>query len=387
MNANQSRILFIVPGPLQRRTGGSIYNLRLAENLKENGFHLKAVSVPDLSYFAGFAAGILISPWLLLKLLRLKPDLVIEDAWAHPALALFNVVLGLRSSSKLVMIVHLVRWREVSFGGSLARWVESTVLRPAGLIVAVSQFIKQEVERMTGRGIPTVVAWPGSDGAAGDGPDEAANNEERVVERRDSLPSASETASAGDRNTPYAGGNRLRLLFAGNCVRRKGLEDLIRALALVRDLPLLLDVAGSTHIEPHFSRRLVRLIDSFGLSGRVVFHGLVDSRTLARLYSSADIFVFPSHYEGYGIVLAEAMKAGLPIVASDSGPVAEILSNNDNAFIVPPRNSEALARGIKELAQDPAMRERFGRRSRELAVRLPSWRDTCGVVLEAIRRL
>jgi glycosyltransferase involved in cell wall biosynthesis len=158
-------------------------------------------------------------------------------------------------------------------------------------------------------------------------------------------------------------------------------------LALVRDLPLFLDLVGPRDIEPSFNRRLVRLINAHHLTDRVTFHGLVSSQALARLYASADIFVFPSRYEGYGIVLAEAMKAGLPIVAADNGPVAEILTNNENALIVPALDSEALAGAIRKLAEDSAMRERFGRRSRDLAEHLPSWRDTCELVREAIRGL
>jgi glycosyltransferase involved in cell wall biosynthesis len=85
--------------------------------------------------------------------------------------------------------------------------------------------------------------------------------------------------------------------LAGSCIRQKGVEDLIEALALVRDLPLLLDLAGPRDIEPGFNRRLMKLIKAHHLTDRVTFHGLVNSQTLARLYASADILIFPSHYE------------------------------------------------------------------------------------------
>jgi glycosyltransferase involved in cell wall biosynthesis len=348
-----------VPGPLERRTGGSIYNLHLAESFKQNGCVLDTVSVPDLPYLAGLAAGTVLSPWMLLKLLRLKPDMIIEDAWAHPPLILFNVVSRLRREPKLVMILHQVRWREV-FTAWSARLAETIALSQARLIVTASQFIKGEVERMTGNRVPIVVARPGSDGTTEIAFQPLNDDDDRAV---------------------------LRLLFAGTCTRRKGLDELIEAMALLKDLPLQLDLAGNTDRDPRFKRKLVRLIGLLGLSERVAFHGLVDSRTLARLYSSADIFVFPSHYEGYGIVLAEAMKAGLPVVAADNGPAAEILSNNENALIVPVRDSRALAAAIRKLAEDPALRKRFGARSRALAENLSTWRDTCDVVRGAVQRL
>jgi glycosyltransferase involved in cell wall biosynthesis len=225
---------------------------------------------------------------------------------------------------------------------------------------------------LTGSGIPILVARPGSDGAIGDAPGELSSN---------GGGSFVGSRIANDAPDP------LRLLFAGSCVQQKGVEELIEALAMVRDLPILLDLAGRRDIEPSFNRRLLRLIDALDLTDRVTFHGLVDSQALARLYALADIFVFPSRYEGYGIVLAEAMSAGLPIVAADSGPVAEILANNENALIVPVQDSKALAGAIRKLAEDSAMRERFGLRSRDLAEHLPSWRHTCELVREAIRGL
>jgi glycosyltransferase involved in cell wall biosynthesis len=116
-------------------------------------------------------------------------------------------------------------------------------------------------------------------------------------------------------------------------------------------------------------------------------HGLVDSSSLARLYSSADIFVFPSHHEGFGIVLAEAMNAGLPIIAAESGPVTEIIAVDENALVVPAADSLALAEAIHRLARDDEKHRRFARRSRELAERLPRWRDTCEIAKDAIRRV
>jgi glycosyltransferase involved in cell wall biosynthesis len=213
------------------------------------------------------------------------------------------------------------------------------------------------VARLTGDGIPIVIARPGCDGAI-----------EGNFEH-------------------FGAAGRLRLLFVGSCVPQKGIEDLIEALALIRDLPLLLELAGNNDIDPRFIRKLMNRIQDLGLQQQIFFHGLVDPRELGHLYASADIFIFPSHYEGYGIALAEAMKAGLPIVAAQSGPVAEILADKQNALIVPKSDPEALAMAIRTLAEDSALRERFGRRSRELSDHLPSWRDTGEVVKEALRAL
>ena len=78
------------------------------------------------------------------------------------------------------------------------------------------------------------------------------------------------------------------------------------------------------------------------------------------------------------------MQAGLPIVATRTGPAREILSEGENALIVPIANSTALACAVRRLAADAAMRDRSGRRSRELAVSLPNWDQTCGDICDHI---
>jgi glycosyltransferase involved in cell wall biosynthesis len=89
-------------------------------------------------------------------------------------------------------------------------------------------------------------------------------------------------------------------------------------------------------------------------------------------------------YEGFGIVLAEAMQAGLPIVATRIGPVSEIVREGENALLVPPADLAALAGAIRRLADDPMLRDKFGRRSRELACSLPTWKQTCDSVCQNI---
>jgi glycosyltransferase involved in cell wall biosynthesis len=120
------------------------------------------------------------------------------------------------------------------------------------------------------------------------------------------------------------------------------------------------------------------------VSARVTFHGAISHEVLGRFYSRANVFTFPSLYEGFGIVLAEAMQAGLPIVATRIGPVNEIVRKDENALLVPPADSAALAGAIRRLATDPALRDNFGRRSRELAGSLPRWKQTCDSICHNI---
>ena len=83
--------LFLIPGDIRRQTGGSLYNRKLAISLTERGFQLKVIEVPDLPYFVGLLAGLILGPLFLFRLATQKYDIVIEDGWAQPTTLLFNV--------------------------------------------------------------------------------------------------------------------------------------------------------------------------------------------------------------------------------------------------------------------------------------------------------
>jgi glycosyltransferase involved in cell wall biosynthesis len=153
---------------------------------------------------------------------------------------------------------------------------------------------------------------------------------------------------------------------------------------LLRDVDLRLDVVGDVSLEPRYYRGLVHKAKAFGVDERITFHGAISREDLGPFYSRADIFTFPSLYEGFGIVLGEAMHAGLPIVATRTGPVEEVVREGENALIVPTADSAALAGAIRKLAANPTIREDFGRRSHEMAGSLPTWKQTCDSVCHKI---
>src|SRR5262249_8621476 len=83
-------------------------------------------------------------------------------------------------------------------------------------------------------------------------------------------------------------------------------------------------------------------------------------------YADCDVFVLPSRYESFGLVLCEAMQFGKPLVASAAGGMAEIVEEDGNGLLFPAGDAAGLADALRRLIDAPAMRERFGRRSREL---------------------
>lgn len=146
-----------------------------------------------------------------------------------------------------------------------------------------------------------------------------------------------------------------------DAVKRQG--DIIEALALLGDEPprRMLAVAGR---EGSASPELERLVAARDLGERVRFLGHLDDVT--ELLAVADVFVFPSIYEGMPGSVIEAMAMGLPIVASRIPAVEEIVEEGGNALLVPPRDPRALASAIEQVLADPERARAMGRRGREL---------------------
>ncbi|MBI3522524.1 MAG: glycosyltransferase family 4 protein [Chloroflexi bacterium] len=95
--------------------------------------------------------------------------------------------------------------------------------------------------------------------------------------------------------------------------------------------------------------------------GDVLFAGRVSEADKARFYRTADVFVAPSTgQESFGIVLLEAMAAGLPVIASDIHGYKKVVQRNVTGLLVEPKDPDAITAALERLYADPAMRERLG---------------------------
>ena len=84
-----------------------------------------------------------------------------------------------------------------------------------------------------------------------------------------------------------------------------------------------------------------------------------------KAYQTCDIFVAPSRFESFGLVLVEAMRSGKPVIGCLAGGMTEIVEHGKCGFLVPPGDAEHLAAGMLELVKSPALRESFGRAGRQ----------------------
>lgn len=155
-----------------------------------------------------------------------------------------------------------------------------------------------------------------------------------------------------------AAGRPLRFVFVGQVSARKG-------------IPLLLDVW--TRLAPpnselwligHVAPRAQPLVS--GLRG-VVVKGAVSHRDLPAMLRECDVFVFPSFFEGFGLVLLEAMACGLPIIATDATAAPDIISDGREGFVTAAGDAAALAAAIRTFSRDPRRSTVMGRAARATA--------------------
>lgn len=174
------------------------------------------------------------------------------------------------------------------------------------------------------------------------------------------------------------------MLAVGAASPRKGFRVLIAALAGLAHLDWRLTIAGSLDRAPDEVAALREAIAASGLGPRVRLAGAVPEDELAALYDQADVFVSPSLFEGYGMVLAEAMARGLPLVASTGGAAAETVPD-DAGLKVPPGDADALSAALSRVLGDPALRRRLAEGSRAAGEALPRWIDTARVIAATLK--
>lgn len=139
----------------------------------------------------------------------------------------------------------------------------------------------------------------------------------------------------------------------------KGIDDAIRLVSLLS--PAVPNVRYLVVGDGLALEDCRRLAGELGVADRIHFLGY--RKDVAECLAAMDLFVFPTHKEAMGIALVEAMRSGLPAVATDVGGVPEVLTV-DCGFLVPDRDPKAMAAKVQELAADPALRSRMGEAAR-----------------------
>ncbi len=184
---------------------------------------------------------------------------------------------------------------------------------------------------------------------------------------------------------------RRMILFVGRIEPLKGIDTLLRAMALVAQRHpewlsgLCVAIIGGRDKSAELDR-LQTLRTELGIGELVTFLGAKDQDTLQYYYSAAEMVVMPSHYESFGMVALEAMACGTPVIASEVGGLAFVVRDGVTGFHVPQRDPEALAAKIELLLSDELLRVRLGRRAACWAESY-SWSNIADQLLELFHQV
>jgi D-inositol-3-phosphate glycosyltransferase len=176
------------------------------------------------------------------------------------------------------------------------------------------------------------------------------------------------------------------ILFVGRVERLKGIDSIIRSLPYLSDIQPELIIVGEDGNRPGEINNLKHLAESLGVSHSVRFTGLVDYERLPYFYNSADVCVFPSYYESFGLVPLESLACGIPVVATDVGDLKNIVRQGETGYIIPSQEPRLISEKVKIIlkGKPDTMENPFVIRS---TVSHLAWQYTAASISREIKRL
>jgi glycosyltransferase involved in cell wall biosynthesis len=348
-------LAFLLPGPLDQLTGGYLYDRRIVEGLRAAG---RCVDVIELAghYPAADAEACRAAASALAAL----PDgsAAVIDGLALPAFA-------------DCLATHTRRLRVVGF-------IHHPLSHETGLPADVAQAFAALEARLWPllRG----VICPSAHTAAAVRASGVAADRIEIV-----MPGTAKPAKPAPARAPNAAAP-LNLLTVGTVTPRKGHLLLIEALAGLRDCAWRLTCIGSLERDIATAAALREAIRAHHLEDRIVLAGESASPVLAAAYECVDLFVLPSYEEGYGMVYAEALAHGLPVIATMAGAIPETVPA-DASLLVPPGDVAALRDALRRVLNDVPLRARLAAGAARAAVALPDWPSAVTRWANALDRL
>jgi glycosyltransferase involved in cell wall biosynthesis len=194
-------------------------------------------------------------------------------------------------------------------------------------------------------------------------------------------------ATPGAPPVDLRGGRRAGLLCVANWVERKGILDLLEAVARLPDGLATLHLAGDDRADPGYGARVRARLSRPDLTGRVVVHGPLPAEQVAALYQAADVFVLPSLREPYGTVWGEAMAAGLPVVGWRAGNLPHLAQDGREGLLATPGDVAGLSRALARLAGDEDLRRKMAAAAGRRAAARPTWAQSAARFFAALREV
>jgi glycosyltransferase involved in cell wall biosynthesis len=345
-------IVIVAPGPLDARTGGYIYNRRIAEGLQRQGWDVD--SIPLDASFPSPTPAALQHAGRVFAAIR-GETITLVDSLALGAMP--ELITREAPRLTIVALVHQPLAAAIDFDAVARARLEDGerhALQVAELVVITGRAALPFIERYDIPRDRVVVVEPGTD---------------RPGVLR-----------------PIRQSGDVELLCVGTVNQGKGHEMLLEALASLRDMRWRLTCAGSLTRDPVTAQRVRETLIRLRLEDRVSFVGDLDAQALEACYNLVDVCVLATHQETYGMAVAEALAHGLPVVATKTGAIPELVGD-DAGLLVPVGDAAAFVEALARVLSGPDLRVRLAEGARRRRNRLPTWDEASSQMADALNRL
>jgi glycosyltransferase involved in cell wall biosynthesis len=353
----------LLPGDPETATGGYIYDRRIAAGLRDLGWNVR-VHALDASFPRPDEQALAHADAVLAAL----PDdtLTLIDGLALGAMPLAAERHAPRL--RLIGLVHHPLCAETGLSAAEYARLRSSEIRALAAmrhVVATSEETRAALCELGIARERVSAVEPGTDPAP-----PAPTASPRVRGEVSTAASAPRTRTAGVASQP----TQIRLLCVATLTPRKGHSILLDALAPLIDLPWHLVCIGSLSRDRDTARAVLEQVAVMGLADRVSLVGEVDPARLVRELRLADLFVLPTLYEGYGMAVAEALRFGVPVIATRTGAIGRLLSRGGGE-VVPPGDPKALSAALATVMANPRRLAVLREEARARSPEIRDWRD------------
>jgi glycosyltransferase involved in cell wall biosynthesis len=344
-------LVLIAPGSIETLTGGYGYDRRIVEGLRNRGWIVDVRELDDSFPFPTAAA-------------RKDAARLLETIPAGATVLIDGLAMGVLSDEiaseasrlRIVALVHHPLAAETGLEPATAGNLEASERRALGsarLVVVTSQATVAALGRYDVDRARIVVVEPGTD--------------------RGPLARGSQ-------------GPTLQLLCVATLIPRKGHAILFDALTKIPQRNWRLKCVGSTVRQPPTAQRARQWLEANRLADRIELAGEMNLAGIATEYDRADVFVLATLHEGYGMAVAEALARGLPVIASATGAIPQLVGT-EAGVLVQPGDVNALAAALARVLGDADFRERLRQGAGRMRDRLPTWDVAAARMEEALVRI
>lgn len=344
------RVGLIIYGSINTITGGYIYNRHLVDYLKSKGIDIKIFSQTQTNFFGLIKSNY--SKKIFKEIIEFSPDILLQDEMNFISLFLLNRKLKASGKFPIISIIHFLNSnQEVNFIFKyVLKKIETIYLKSVEGFIFNSLYTQSTVLNIIGENKNSIVAYPGKD-------------RYQFNISKNQIPAKCLSKV-------------LKIIFIGNLFYHKGLHVLLQALSKIDTQLWQLTVIGGLHFDLVYTNQIMAMIGQLGFEENVKILGVLDITNLKTQLPLHHLLAVPSYYESFGMVYAEAMGAGLPVIACKAGGAQEIVVDKKNGFLVAPGDYLMVRESIFELIKNRRLLMKMSLSSLTAYENMFSWQET-----------